>query len=638
MHLPNSDFFTSSLIVNENAVKNILFRAATIVLDFAALRLFALIAFHSRDYTSFLMFAEDFIQRAMFAFSRGLGRQTLLVAAFAAVVTVVGFYDTLLWALDNPGFVYQQRAVSASSLASRKLPDPAYITLILADTANIAGNNNLHSTFFTSLYDGDLNFTLPGDIQAGGLPEVVAPLRTLGPAGDTVRVWLDNEGFAVGIDPTFMDTVHMMLSAETDCYPSNPVGEKVTQTWKCNVGTIDGLDVFANDLGRPKIWWDLEDSEFLQPERADNPWNSLGNGGGTALMKQVFTVTKGLRRHTFLETVFKANMLAFPPYTLADSEITDFMRRTWSTNDTLTPDVAALVKFVVDAKKNQTGITFGAFSQYGTSLLSSSTDYLQVAGPASSGSVNFSDIVYTALRFSSTNITLIRSETLLVEPEPLSPCPGAVYRNLATSGIVRSTNCNILSGENQTTTTSEGKFLGQIDTSAVALITNFLGDGSSNVSTAALSPAGTAWLEQENDRIDRLLLSRALIVGGTSDDVVVLINYTRAAISKFQLVLIVVPVALALLMWALTQRKVMSYFKNSFLAAVLATTHTSTSPCDDLGYVRTPPEITLQRNGAHVVLGTPNGGVISNSGSAPQGLLYQPLILDKDGMQTPGSA
>ncbi|KAF5328240.1 hypothetical protein D9619_013409 [Psilocybe cf. subviscida] len=624
MNFPHSPLFASSLVVGHNAVKNILFRAATIILDYVILRVFAFIAFQCRDYTSFLIFAEDFVQKALFVFSRGFRRQALLVAMFIVFVAAVGFYDTLLWGLDDPGYVLRRRVVDGETLASQMVDSPAYLNYISANLTHPSTENTLNTTFNANLYAPGVNFTLPG-IFNKGLTEVVPPLHPLSPyPNGTARIWLDDGGFAVGLDPGYM-WVDDMLSNQSStagmCYPSNPLGEKVTQTWRCTVPDRDGLALFSNTHGQVSIWWDEVHSEFLMPQRTDNPWKSLGAGGGTSMMKQVFTVTKGHRRHTFLSTVLKATMLAFRPKILDDAEITDFMRRTWS-NGTTTPAVTTLTNFILYAKGNDTGTTFGAFTQWNTSVGSTSTELINIRDGGN-------DTLYTALRFSITNITLIRSEILYNAPTPLEPCPGLAYRNLATGGIVRSTNCKSTSPEK--VDAGATLFLGQVDTSAVTIINDFLGDGTSNLSSVALTDSGLSWLIANEKKMDELLTSRALLLGGNRADVTVYIEYSVPAISILQLILCVLPIALAILAHFLTRREVMSYFKGSFLAAVLATTHVSTSSsCEKLGYLHSMPEISLQRDGRHVILGTPGGGSIAHTTLEPRELVYEPFMPAKD--------
>ncbi|KAF5327572.1 hypothetical protein D9619_004347 [Psilocybe cf. subviscida] len=128
-------------------------------------------------------------------------------------------------------------------------------------------------------------------------------------------------------------------------------------------------------------------------------------------------------------------MTATAPNIFDDGEISDFMRKTRSPDGTVTTGVQDLTSVVLYAKANNTGKTFGSFVQSNTLVSSSSTNYLNVL-------VIDGSVYYSALHFSTTTTTLIRSETLNREPTPFEPCPGVVYRNLAVGGTVRSTNCN----------------------------------------------------------------------------------------------------------------------------------------------------------------------------------------------------
>src|SRR5258705_6704852 len=104
MTFMSSPFVTSSLPVYQNAIKNILFRLATLLIQLTIYKLFSFLAFKSNAYTSFLMFNEDHIQKLLFVLSRGITRHSLLVLAFAVFFGFGNLYDTLLWALYSPGY------------------------------------------------------------------------------------------------------------------------------------------------------------------------------------------------------------------------------------------------------------------------------------------------------------------------------------------------------------------------------------------------------------------------------------------------------------------------------------------------------------------------------------------------------
>ena len=83
----------------------------------------------------------------------------------------------------------------------------------------------------------------------------------------------------------------------------------------------------------------------------------------------------------------------------------------------------------------------------------------------------------------------------------------------------------------------------------------------------------------------------------------------------------------------------MGYFKNSFLAAVVAMAHVidTTSESSEVGYMHKPPEVVLKTRGKRVTLQMRNGELVAAPGGrrAPDhdyGLVFEPLILpEKDG-------
>lgn len=612
-------FFTSSVIVTHNAIKNVIFRTATIILDFVILRFFGLIAFRRGDYTSFLMFAEDLIQKAWFVSSRGItARQSLLVGVFALTAAAGEFYDTMLWALDNPGYVMKHTMVNGAALSSQMADNPAYVVTVSAKTTRRT-EVNLNSSFEINLYHPGFNFTLPGVFEEGTV-EALPPVFPLIPATGTPRIQLDDEGFAVGVDFTFMSTPNMLRSLNTTCYPLNALNAAYMQVWDCDVPIGDASGMLDMSQGLVLVWWDAYHSDLLAPY-GDNPWVAFGHGLGTGMMKQVFTITKGYRRHTFKQVVIKATMAAIGT-TLADEEIADFMSRTWSTYGGITVGRHwELIGTVLDAKRNNTGRTFGELIQANTSVSAIYTDFLNFP---ETGGFN------AVLRFTMVNITLIRSETLAEEPAPLQPCPGVVYSSYATGGIPSFTSCTTAGSQNQTLPLNQNRFLGQLDTSTVGVFTDFLGDGSSNVSAVAFNQTGIDWVAQQDGHIDSHLISRAMLMGGNASAVMVDVGTTVAAVSALQLFLCILPGILAIVIWWLTRDPALSYYQSSFLVAVLATTHTAPVQCEELGYIHSMPEITPQKRGSHMILDIPHEGEISQTVSIHRPMIYDPLILEGD--------
>ena len=135
--------------------------------------------------------------------------------------------------------------------------------------------------------------------------------------------------------------------------------------------------------------------------------------------------------------------------------------------------------------------------------------------------------------------------------------------------------------------------------------------------------------------MDDLLISRGLIAGGDRAAVQVVVQHNEAAISYLQLLLTLLP-ALLVLIGAIVIffSGPMSYYESSFLAAVCTTTHMTPGECQKVGYLRDPPEITLQKRGTHVLLGTPGEGTFANVGANQNihtyGMVVEPLMY-KDG-------
>jgi hypothetical protein len=626
----HNPFLVSRFPVRQNAIKNILFRGATIILTFVIYQLFTFLAFRKRDYTSYLMFAEDLIQKFLFSLSRKFNRQAVLVSSFAALTFAAGFYDTLLWAVDSPGYVIKSNTVNAGVLAKQVVATPSYITFISNPERDL-NKINIQDIFGANLYSPGLNFTLPGIVDAG-TPQSIPPLLPLSPAAVSPRIWLDSTGFAVGLDDMIM-FVPTMNTTQTFCAPSNvhpadPNTTVTTQAWKCPLRNSDALAIFQQPMGQPQYWWDANTtSDYLRPSRTDNPWDGLRTGGDTALMKQVFTVTKGLRRHTFLQTTFKTAMISYPPMVFAEADVTDFINRLWGDpNQAMTPAVRILADAVLQAQNNKTSLIFGSFSQQdeGT-VVSYSTEYLNITNPTDDSPI------YAAMRFASTIITLVDSETLLNEPVPLASCNGS-STIIATGGVVRSMTCV------PSTTPTQPRFLGQVDTTSMVIINDILGDGTKHTSAVALNQTGVDWYNTRAQDIEKLLTSRSLILDGRASKVAVDVQTNEAAISYLQLVLIVLPILLALIVLGIRFRKPMGYFKNSFLAAVVATADASdpTSESSEVGYMHDPPEVVLKTKGERATLQMPNGQLVTAPGGrrAPDhdyGLVFEPLILpEKD--------
>ena len=294
-------------------------------------------------------------------------------------------------------------------------------------------------------------------------------------------------------------------------------------------------------------------------------------------------------------------MITLYPTPFNDSEITDIVRRMVSNDpgQPLTSDIQVIADVVIGAQANQTSLTMGVSQKEDYSLTSFRIELLNIVN-----SVVVTERLYTSLRLISANITLIRSETLTdpVVPYGTSPCPNS-FSNLATGGKVRSNDCYKSLG-NQT----NAHFLGQLDASAVFILTDLVGDGRKSTSAAALNQTGVDWYLQNTPRIDDLLIARGLILGGDRAAVPLAVQMREPAISYCQLLLLLLSAVLAIAVMLIMVSESTGYYKNSFLAAVCTTMHIDgrdgATTCTHAGYLHNPPEINLVTTHQHLVLST----------------------------------
>ncbi|KAF8877382.1 hypothetical protein BD779DRAFT_1448608 [Infundibulicybe gibba] len=588
-----SSFTVSVLPVQHNVVKNVIFRVSALCLQLAVYNLFSYCAFKSRAYTSFLMFAEDYIQQFFFVSSRGWSRSALIVLGFAILSPLAGLYDTLLWSLDSPGYVIRSSQVNGSTIEDQLLTTPPYIILISNSAGNV-DSIDADATITGNLFKPGLNFTLPATNILGMVGSVV-PARQSPTDAQGPRIWLDDEGFSVGIDS--WDPL------PTGTYCGIVAINDNNQAWSCS----DALDgewnrAFSAFLGQPLIWWDGARSEYLRPSRHDNPWTMLGTGGDTAAMKQIFTVTKGARRHTFTESFLKISMASAYPHPIDSAEILEMVRRSFSndTADNIQPATRKLANLVIAAQANHSNYMGGTFFRDDSVVSSTSIEYFTNVTNEYDKSP-----IYSVFRVTSGNIALIRSETLPNPVTPFAPCPGKSFSNVATGGQVRGTTCYRANN----TQDSGARFLGQLDTSAVLILTEVLGDGGAATSAIALNETGLLWYQNHSDHMEQMLTSRGLMAGGDPGSMLVDVQHTEAALSYLQTLLSSIPILIILISFLLIRRDKRGYFQSSFLAAIHAAVYPSESKHDKVGYIHASPDIRLEVVEEHVVLKYPIGAL-----------------------------
>ncbi|KAM0425646.1 hypothetical protein ACHAPT_009178 [Fusarium lateritium] len=613
----SSSFIESSIPLLHNAVKSLIFKFAEILMALFIWKLFSLIAARSHQFTSYLMFAEDYIQRWLFLSSRGFSRASLVVLGFTILNVLASLYGTLLWALDSPGYIFRESDVSVAEFQSLRNKNPPYIVQLQLGSGSLEETEAaLSQAVGSELFRPGLNYTLTGEVQRG-TPKVTAPTRQ-----DDVgaRIWLDDDGFSVS-----PDTYAMLPGSETmdgQTFPSCKYFGGGAGAWNCTFNNTFSQTILDTVIGMPEVHWDDEsdlklDSRYVKPNRIDNIWNSYGAGGGSAAMMQVFTVTKGKRRHTFVESVLRITMLTNPDVPFAVKEVDDLVRRSWSSDEAerKNPLIDKIVNSMMRAQDENLSYQFGANSADNSNLtaLQSSWGYLTAAS-------NGKD-VFSLISITSTNITLIRSETIQNPPSPLEKCDQGSFQNEAFGGKVTQTDCAASKVDSDSHT-----FFGQVDTAAV-LITYGLGNGRSNISSESLDNEVLSWIEKMSPTMERLLVARAYIVSVDPALVTISVEKLIAAMSGLQLFLSVLAAVLAGVAWLALSFFADASWSNTFLANIMHTTLEWGGKKPKPGYVHNPPNVELLPDG--------NGDFIAVAGRAVV-LQSQPLggFLTKEQQET----
>jgi hypothetical protein len=582
MAILHSDFTDSSLAISHNAIKSILFRCAELLLAYTVFKIFSLLAAKAKAFTSYLMFNEDHIQKSIYVIGQRGSRNSFLVLGFTIAYSLAQLYGTLLWGLDSPGYVERSKNITAAALNSSLLADPGYIvTLTMRPDQFSTLENTLPQIIGNNLYKAGVNFTLTGDVDRGTAEVTPATRPEVGP-----RIWLDDEGFSVSPD-TYVNVIYQKDTAGNITGPNDcPTQIMSPNSWAWNCTFTNGYadPMLLYPLGRPEVHYDDASdknlsSKYVRPNRQRNIWASYGQGGGTVAMKQMFTVTKSNRRHTFIETVSKFSMVSSQDF--ARTEVLDFVKRTWSSDpeEQKAPLIGSLTDSIMRAQAGGYSYIYGSSGQTNTSVVQANWEFLT---PESNGTE-----IYSIVRISAVNITLIRSETLPKSIVPLESCDNS-FQNEAEGGRVIDTDC----GGNEVGRKNWG-FLGQVDTSAV-LIAYGLGDGRSNISSTALDQSTFVWLQKNSDRMDELLVARGFIVSVDPALVTLETSYLTPAISYLQLFLILMAVVLAPIGWFSLQALASPYWANSLLSNMLYTVRAPTTPTTKgPGYIWRAPDIRL---------------------------------------------
>lgn len=576
-------FVKSSIPVYHNAVKSIIFKCAELLMGIFIYKLFSLIAARSNQFTSYLMFTEDYIQRTLYISSRGLSRAGLVVLAFSLLNIVLSLYGTLLWALNAPGYIFKASSAPITDYLDQRNENPPYIVQLSLDPAQLDDTaHRLPQIIGSDLFVPGLNYTLTGQVNnSRGAPETVAPV-TIGTIGP--RIWLDDDGLSVSIDLNLAYPVSQELLNQT--YELNITESDGYFSWNNTFNNVFSKDFVANIAGKPEVHWDFDsdmiaDSRFILPHRYNNIWYSFGAGGGSALMSQVFTVTKGKRRHTFFQSTFKTTMLTTTGTPFDEKDVSDLVERTGylDHSDERVPSADHIVERMVDAQSNNASYHYGVNTVQSTnrSTLQNTWGYYRVTSETS--------LLYDIIILTSTNMTLIRSESISEAPVPMEKCEKSNAQNEAYGGKLGRSDCL---GNKRV---DDPKFFGQVDTAAV-MVAHGLGDGRSSSSAKSLNNDALTWIRNNANAIESLLTARAYSVSIDASLVQISVDKLIVAVSHLQLALSCLALVMAIVLWLALIVLADAHWASSLLANLVHSTAETSSASP--GYMVRDPKVALQ--------------------------------------------
>jgi len=616
-----SGFTASTIPVLHNAVKSIIFKCAELLMAFFIYKVFSFFAARSNQFTSYLMFAEDYIQRLLFLTNRGLSRAGLIV--FSILNLLASLYGTLLWALDSPGYLFRASNATVDQYATFRNENPPYVIQLQLDPNTLQkAEEDLAHVASSGLFNPGLNGTLTGEVDRG-IREIVPPSATR-KRNAGARIWLDDEGFSVSTDQYFMLPISSDNTSTKVFNICINWGSSYV-SWNCTFNSVFGLGYIQGIVGNPEIHWDdqsdkMDDSRYISPNRINNIWASYGMGGGSAAMMQIFTVTKGTRRHTFVETTMRATMISDPGVPFDDKEVEDLVRRTWSpTNETARdhPMVGQIVQDMMGAQDQNMSYFSGASvsDNDNFSVLQSSWGLFEARNSA-----NSSIEVYTLIGITSTNITLIRSETIDEEPTPFEDCGFGSWQNEAFGGKVTRTDC-----VGSRKTYDNNRFFGQTDTAAV-LIAFGLGKGRSNRSSESLNDAVFTWVAKAAPVMEDLLVARGFVVSVDPALVQISVQKLIAAVSPLQVFLSLLALVLAVISWLGVTFFTDAPWSSTLLANLVHTAPFTGSRPSKAGYMRRPPNVEIVGKGEGCVLTVSGRAVVPQETQLAPPPLMQPDV------------
>lgn len=569
-----------------NAVKSLLFDVSALLLQLTVTRIFSIISYRQNAFTPYLVFSEPLPQQLLYILRRG----SFLVLSFILLFHAASLWDTMLWGLDHPGLINRASRVNADTDAKHRRQNPPY-------AVSSQSTNNIFTDIGTGIWEG-VNDTLTGIVVPGN-PTIATSPTWSGTEYPGPRIYLDNDGWSVSID-LLKQTVASFGCPET--YP-----DFADVNWECEYDYLNNsrtaTDFMLDPFAVPQVWWSskqgLVEYETIMAERGMNPWEALGSGGDTVMMKMVFSLTRAHRRHTFMVSAMKTTLLALAATKIQMAEVQDLVDRTWRAGDS-----EALRQHDLDTvgrllEGGMTGLTMGRQHTDGYKI--TSRIYMLLA-PLSQGVP-----LYTAFQILDSNLTLVNSETVNIAPTPFEDCD-TWYRNDAYGGAVTGSNCYVAERSAEKTTL----FQGEADTMAVFVLQRALGKRRAAKSTDALNDDAWRWIQENDDAVESLLLSRAYVIAGNAASVKIDVNVLRPGISLLQMLLTTLPALLLAVSWGTVLGWVGWHYQTSLFMNLVATTHEGYDG-ENPNTLADVPNVGIVRTGGKVYLGT-DRGVFLHSG------------------------
>ncbi|KAK4100768.1 hypothetical protein N658DRAFT_496850 [Parathielavia hyrcaniae] len=599
----NSTFVRTEIPVWGNSIKSLIFRAAELLLGFAIWRLFSLLAAAQNRFTSFLLFAESPVQKAHFVFTRGLSTDALLVASFTIIYAAGQLYGTLLWTIDAPGHVIRSQHVPASSLSGSILDTPEYIVsyTVTPSSLNLT-DAELREALSVNLFRSDANATLTGLFDQGAPESVPAPTGRphAGP-----RIWLDDEGWSVSTDLDFHTKVNLgaddSLKNQLNCAYGDLGASRIYNCTFDNQWSPRLLDAI---VGVPVVHYnepaDSAANYGRVPPARDDVWTAEGRGSGAAVRIHMFTVTKGHRRHTFVSIIAKSSIVATAGE-LPEIEMEGLIRRLSVPEpgqEAAVEQGITMILGTMTAAQNQNqsaAVGWVLGDERPNQLLEGFWEFLSVDRFPG-------EIFARVFRFTSVNITLLRSETISTPPVPFAPCDSS-QQNIAFGGKVTQTTCVTWADP----THPDASYFGQVDTSAV-LHLGGLDKPPFASSAEALDPVLFPWVNNVTEKLTKLLLSRGYLLG--LDPALVTVESFKATpgISYLQLFMVLLAAMLAVVSWLSLWLCASGHWSSSFLVNVLVTAGVAQGgDKQEPGVVCHVPDIYLEKQEGGVELTTDTG-------------------------------